>query len=72
MAIPKYFTYEGNIYRKVTPGKKLFQSTMVHEVVNRGDVFAVRLKDSLLTIIPGTAQITVIEYIITDDIKLDA
>ena len=30
---------------------------MVHSVVNRGDIFAVRLEDSVLTIIPGTAKV---------------
>jgi len=52
------FEYNGDFYIRVIPGKNLFKSTMVHEVVNRGDVFAVRLRDSLLTIIPGTAEVT--------------
>lgn len=54
----KAFTYLGQHYVRVIPGKRLFQSTMVHEVVNRGDIFAVRLSDSQLTIIPGEAQVT--------------
>lgn len=49
------FTYKDDLYIRTIPGKRLFASTMVHEVVNRGDVFAVRVRDSLLTIIPGTA-----------------
>lgn len=52
------FEYKGDTYARVIPGKRLFQSTMVHEVVNRGDIFALRLKDSILTIIPGTAEVT--------------
>lgn len=54
----KAFELDGVLYLRVIPGKKLFQSTMVHEVVNRGDIFAVRLEDSVLTIIPGKSQVT--------------
>ena len=54
----KVFDLDGILYMRVVPGKKLFQSTMVHEVVNRGDIFAVRLEDSVLTIIPGKSQVT--------------
>lgn len=53
----KVFELDGILYMRVVPGKKLFQSTMVHEVVNRGDIFAVRLEDSVLTIIPGKSQV---------------
>jgi hypothetical protein len=34
---------------------------MVHEVVNRGDVFALRVKDQALTIVPGTAEVEHVE-----------
>lgn len=54
----KVFELDGTLYLRVIPGKKLFQSTMVHEVVNRGDIFAVRLEDSVLTIVPGKSQVT--------------
>ena len=53
----KVFLFEDNYYIRTVPGKNLFKATMVHEVVNRGDIFAVRVKDGLLTIIPGTAQV---------------
>lgn len=55
--ILKAFELDGILYLRVIPGKKLFQSTMVHEVVNRGDIFAVRLEDSVLTIVPGKSQV---------------
>jgi hypothetical protein len=55
--ILKAFELDGVLYLRVIPGKKLFQSTMVHEVVNRGDIFAVRLEDSVLTIVPGKSQV---------------
>ena len=53
----KAFKYLGAIYVRVIPAKHLFHSTMVHEVVNRGDVFAFRVADSKLTIVPGDAAI---------------
>lgn len=57
----KLFRYKDEIFLRVIPGKNLFRSSMVHEVVNRGDIFAVRLSDSILTIIPGDSQVEHIE-----------
>ena len=51
------FTYNNDLYIRCIPGKNLFKSTMVHEVVNRGDIFAVRVRDQMLTIVPGTADV---------------
>lgn len=51
------FELDGVTYVRIVPGKKLFQSTMVHSVVTRGDIFALRLEDSVFTIIPGTAKV---------------
>lgn len=53
----KTFTYRNELYIRCIPGKNLFKSTMVHEVVNRGDIFAVRVSDQMLTIIPGNAEV---------------
>jgi len=53
----KCFLYNDELYIRAVPGKKLFHSTMVHEVVNRGDIFAIRCKDQMLTIIPGEAEV---------------
>ena len=53
----KTFTYNNDLYIRCIPGKNLFKSTMVHEVVNRGDIFALRVRDQVLTIIPGDAQV---------------
>lgn len=55
--ILKAFELDGVIYARVIPGKKLFNSTMVHSVVNRGDIFALRLEDSVFTIIPGNVKV---------------
>lgn len=44
--------HNGDEYIQVTPSKRLFNSTMVHETVTRGDIFAVRIRDNLLTILP--------------------
>lgn len=54
----KAFTLNGEYYIRVVPSKSLFRSNLVHQVVNRGDVFAIRVRDSLLTIIPGTAEVS--------------
>jgi hypothetical protein len=53
----KIFKYNGEWYLRVIPAKTLFRSTMVHEVVNRGDVLAVRMSDSTLTVIRGSSQV---------------
>ncbi len=53
----KTFTYNNELYIRCIPGKNLFKSTMVHEVVNRGDIFALRIRDQVLTIVPGTAEV---------------
>ena len=55
--ILKAFELDGVIYARIVPGKKLFNSTMVHSVVNRGDIFALRLEDSVFTVIPGNAKV---------------
>lgn len=57
----KAFIYDGKTYIKVIPGKKLFQSSMVHEVVNRGDIFAVDLESQRLTILSGKIQVEHVE-----------
>ena len=51
------FYYKSELYVRTVPGKSLFNSTMVHQVVNRGDVFAMRVRDQSLTIIPGKADV---------------
>lgn len=53
----KGFIFKGELYIRCVPGKNLFKSTMVHEVVNRGDIFAIRVSDSQLTIVPGNSQV---------------
>jgi len=52
---PKYFTYKGVVYMKVTPCKLLFHSTTIHEVVNRGDIFAINMETYVLTVVPRVA-----------------
>jgi len=37
---------------RVTPVKRLFNSNMVHEVITRGDFFAVDLRSGSLTVLP--------------------
>jgi len=57
----KCFYYKDELHIRLVPAKPLFNSTLVHEVVNRGDVFAMRVKDQQLTIVPGKAEVTHIE-----------
>lgn len=53
----KTFTYNNELYIRCVPSKMMCRSTMVWEVVNRGDIFAVRVRDQMLTIIPGDAEV---------------
>lgn len=57
----KAFIFNGEVYIRAIPGKRLFQSTMVHDVVNRGSIFALRCSDQQLTIIDGNAEVEHIE-----------
>lgn len=52
----KTFTYEGKTYTKIIPAKSLFNSTMVHEVVTRGSIFALNLDTGIFTILPPFAD----------------
>jgi hypothetical protein len=54
----RVFKLNDELYIRCIPSKRLFNSTMVHEVVNRGDVFALRVSDQQLCIIPGTSAVT--------------
>lgn len=51
------FIHNNEIWMRIIPGKALFHSTMVHSVVNRGDVFAVRLRDGVFSIVSGNEQV---------------
>ena len=62
----KTFYYKGQLYIRLVPSKTLFNSTMVHQVVNRGDVFAMRVCDQQFTIVPGKADVTHSQLDITE------
>jgi len=49
----KCFQYKERLYARILPAKRLFNSTMVYEVVNRGDIFALDLVTMQFTVIPG-------------------
>jgi hypothetical protein len=55
------FVYEDIPFMKVVPVKRLFNSTMVHEVVTRGDFFAVNLINNTLTVLPQGADVVTIK-----------
>ena len=45
--------YNDRKYMKIIPSKRLFNSTMVHEVVTRGDFFAVDMESKQFTVLGG-------------------
>jgi len=53
----KAFHYNGELYIRIIPSKRMFNSTMVHEVVNRGDIFAMCVRNQQFTIIPGKSLV---------------
>ena len=52
----RIFVHSGVPYMRITPAKRLFNSTMIHEVITRGDFFAVNLQTSQFTILPKGAD----------------
>jgi hypothetical protein len=52
----KTFQYKDDTYMKIIPCKRLFNSTTVHEVVTRGDFFAVNLRTGIFTVVPQGAD----------------
>lgn len=67
----KAFIFEGETYLRCVPVKSLFNSTLVHDVVNRGDIFALRLSDQRLTVIKGTSVVTHLELDAVERKKVD-
>lgn len=65
----KAFIYNGRTYIRCIPAKRLFNSTMVHEVVNRGDVFAMDIQTQEMTVVPGKGQVTHIEVNILQSVN---
>ena len=53
----KIFMHNGEPYMRVYPSKRLFNSTMVWEVVNRGDFFAVNMLTGVFTVLPMSALV---------------
>ena len=64
-----YFYHRGEIHVRCIPAKKLFNSSMVHEVVNRGDIFALNLVTGILTVIPGTETPQFVKVVILSNYK---
>ena len=46
------FIHNDQLHLKITPAKKLFNSTLIHEVVTRGDIFALNLSTGQFTVLP--------------------
>jgi len=51
------FKYRDRFYLRIFPTKRLFNSTTVWEIVNRGDIFALDLETLQFTVIPGIANV---------------
>jgi hypothetical protein len=52
----RIFVHNGNPYMRITPCKRLFNSTTIHQVVTRGDFFAVNLQTGIFTVLPQGAD----------------
>lgn len=50
------FMLGGIPYIKIVPSKRLFNSTMIHEVVTRGDFFALNLLTNVFTVLPQNSD----------------
>jgi hypothetical protein len=53
----KGFIYKDELYIRCIPVKALFNSNLIHGATVRGDIFAMRVSDQGLTIVPGKAQV---------------
>lgn len=62
----KTFTYQDELYIRLIPSKRMFNSSLIHEVVNRGDVFAMRVSDQQFTVVPGTAVVQHSEHYLAE------
>jgi hypothetical protein len=49
--IPAHFMYRGERYAHITPAKRLLNSTMVYDVIMRGDIFGMNMDTQVFTII---------------------
>ena len=57
----KYIERNGNCYMIVKPCQKLFNSKTIHDVVTRGDLFAVEMNTGELTVLKREPQAVVIK-----------
>ncbi len=46
------FIHNSALYTQIHPAKRLFNSTLIHEVVTRGDIFALNLSTGQFTVLP--------------------
>jgi len=75
----KTFQYKGRTYTRILPSPRLYNSTTVRDVTNRGSIFALCLGTGYFTILPGRGKIEVTEVAVrklpkstpTTQLKLD-
>lgn len=60
--IVKGFIHAGEVYIYSYPSKALFNSNLIHDVIRRGDIFAVRVSTGNLIIFPGKTQVIKIQF----------
>jgi hypothetical protein len=54
MSTPRVFVFNNQPMMRITPSKRLFNSTTIYEVVNRGDCFVLNLQTGVFGIIKGS------------------
>jgi len=57
----KTFTHNDCLYTRILPSPRLYNSNMIREVTNRGDIFALCLDTMTFTILPGKGRRSVLE-----------
>lgn len=50
------FIHNGAPYLRCIPAKNLVRSSLIYEVLTRGDIFAINLNTGILTVISGKAE----------------
>lgn len=57
----KAFVQSGKLYIRIIPSKFMMNSTMIYDIVTRGDILAVNVSDQKIYLFKGTDQVTHVE-----------
>ena len=58
----KAFRLNNTVYIRVIPSKFMMNSTMIYEIVTRGDILAMEIDSQKLVVIKGTEQVEHMEF----------